>query len=467
MSDFALAHLSDRNLLDELTKLVAAERVSTAALLAHIAEVDARRLFLPAACPSMYVYCVQVLRLSGDAAYRRITAARAARRFPVLFEAVADGRLHLTAVVMLAPHLTRENVDELVAEASHRKRGEIARMLACRFPQPDVPAGIQPLPDPMCEASLALARVAGVWSPGWKVSPLSSGRFALQVTISEATHDKVMRAQALLRHRVPSGDLCEVLDRALDSLLQVLERECFAASDRPRARGEVSVAPGSRHVPSAVKRAVHRRDGERCSFVSEAGERCSETGFLELDHIDPVARGGQASEEGMRVLCRAHNQFEAERVLGSDFMKERRAEAKATRTTARVAEAGRDGHPERVLGEGPETIEEEVTIFEERLRAALAVQRQAPGSRCSEPGARPWGSMAWAGSGRLDPTRCTRTCAGWPIQGRVLGFPARDPDREAEQVLPDGQGVASRPQGRRRVRRAGRAGVDHGVVGVG
>src|SRR5213592_3725183 len=106
MDSYSLTHLADGTLLRDLAALVAQDRTTTAALLAHIAEVDARRLYLPAAHPSMFSYCVHELRLSEEAAYKRIHAARVARKFPVIFEALADGRLHLTAVGLLAPHLT-------------------------------------------------------------------------------------------------------------------------------------------------------------------------------------------------------------------------------------------------------------------------------------------------------------------------------------------------------------------------
>src|SRR5512143_4345271 len=101
-----LSQLSDAVLLRDLTALVARDRLTTARILAHIAEVDARRLYAPAGYPSMFAFCVEELRLSEDAAYKRIRAARVARQFPALFEAVAEGRLHLTVVCLLAPHLT-------------------------------------------------------------------------------------------------------------------------------------------------------------------------------------------------------------------------------------------------------------------------------------------------------------------------------------------------------------------------
>ena len=68
MCTYSLSHLSDGALLRDLAALVAQDRATTARLLAHIAECDARRLYLPAAYPSMFAYCVHELRLSEDAA---------------------------------------------------------------------------------------------------------------------------------------------------------------------------------------------------------------------------------------------------------------------------------------------------------------------------------------------------------------------------------------------------------------
>src|SRR6267154_6459686 len=113
MRAYSLSHLTDAELLRGLTSLVAQDRTTSASLLAHIAEFDTRRLYLPAAYPSTYAYCVHELHLSEDAAYKRIQAARVAREFPAIFEAVADGRLHLSAMVLLTPYLTPENAGDL------------------------------------------------------------------------------------------------------------------------------------------------------------------------------------------------------------------------------------------------------------------------------------------------------------------------------------------------------------------
>src|SRR5204862_3325770 len=79
---------------------------------------------------------------------KRIRAARVARDFPVIFSAVADGRLHLSAVVLLASKLTPENVDDLLSAAANKSKSEIEKLLAERFPQPDVPTQVRDLSPP-------------------------------------------------------------------------------------------------------------------------------------------------------------------------------------------------------------------------------------------------------------------------------------------------------------------------------
>src|SRR5437867_8173834 len=157
MRSYSLSHLSDGDLQRGLVSLVARDRTNTAALLAHIAEYDARRLYVPAGFPSMYLYCVHELHLSEEAARKRIHAARTARQFPAIFDAVAEGRLHLSAVIVLAPHLTPENANDLLTAAAHKTRAEIERLLAEQFPRPDLLAAVQAIhPSPtLCAESLA------------------------------------------------------------------------------------------------------------------------------------------------------------------------------------------------------------------------------------------------------------------------------------------------------------------------
>jgi len=347
-----LSRLSDSVLLQTLVTLLAKERGVTAVVLAYLAEVDGRRLYLPAGYPSMYEFCVRELHLSEDAAFKRIRAARAACEFPVLFAALESGALHLSAIVLLTPHLTPETVDALVAAATHKTKAQIEQLLAERFPRPDLPTLVQVIAEPVqpCETQLAPGPVA-VTTPEHTnapvppveparrevdvvlVKPLAPQRYSLQLTMDQDTHDMLRHAQELLGHEIPTGDVAEVLERALRLLVAHLEKRKFAATPKPRQTPR-HLSENPRHIAAAVKRAVWARDGGQCTFVSGSGRRCPSRTRLEFDHVEPVARGGDASLPSIRLRCRAHNQYTAECEFGAEFMRHKREARREAREAA-------------------------------------------------------------------------------------------------------------------------------------
>ena len=400
MRDYTLAHLHDEVLLRDLAALVDHDRATTATLLAHIAEVDARRLYLPAGHASMHAYCVEELRLSEDAASKRIQAARVARKFPALFTALADGRLHLTAVCLLAPHLTEENAEELIEAATRRRKLEIEGFLAHRFPPPEMPALVRAItatPTGLLQHALAhvggevsapgafdehaLAHVDGGQATSASASP---ERFLLQIPIGKSTREKLRYAQALLSHAVPTGDVAQLLDRALDALILLHEkRKIGAITQRPSSAKPFPRRPCTtdrrRQVPAQVRRAVWERDQGQCSFVGPTGHRCKARRFLEFDHVDPLARGGKATVDGMRLLCRAHNQYEAERAFGVGFMSRKRDEARLAAAKARARLAAAEA---RALAEARAQAEEQTQEVLAGLRGLGCRVEQA--SRAAE-----------------------------------------------------------------------------------
>ena len=136
-----VANLSHTELSGALLRLARCEREATAALIVHLAEFDARRLYEPAGYPSLFKYCMAVLHLSEDAVYNRIEAARAVRRYPVLAEMLAAGALSPTTARLVADHLTVDNQEQLLAAASFKSKQAVEELLAHVFPQPDVAAG--------------------------------------------------------------------------------------------------------------------------------------------------------------------------------------------------------------------------------------------------------------------------------------------------------------------------------------
>jgi len=140
-----------------------------------------------------------------------------------------------------------------------------------------------------------------------------ASRYKVQFTVTQDTHEKLRRVQDLLRHRLPTGDPAAIFDRAISLLLQTLEMQKLATTNRPRT---VQAAESqTRHVPAAVRRKVWARDGGRCKFEGPAG-RCDETGFLEFHHVVPFASGGRTTVENLELRCAAHNRYEAEQHFG-------------------------------------------------------------------------------------------------------------------------------------------------------
>ncbi len=322
----SLAHLSDQELLARVTDLTAEERKVTALLIAYLAELDARRLYLAEGYSSLFTYCTQALHLSEHAAYGRIEAARAAREFPVLLENLAEGSVTLTTVGLLAPHMTAENHQDLLDKARYQSKRAVEELVAGLSPQPPVPDIVRRLPGARHHpASLALldAGQAGPPAPppasarrSATVSPLAPQRYKVQFTASAETCQKLRLAQDLLRHQIPDGDLDQIVQRALTALLEALAKQRVAATEHPR-RGRPT-APHSRHMPAEVKRAVWLRDGGRCAFVGAKGRRCTEGGFLEFHHMKPHAAGGESEStvDNIQLRCRAHNEYEADLYFG-------------------------------------------------------------------------------------------------------------------------------------------------------
>lgn len=140
------ARLPDRKLIKHIKRLARRERRATADLIAHLAILDERRLYLGEGWASLFTYCTKVLHLSEHAAYGRIEAARAARRFPEILEMLASGSVNLTTITLLAPHLTPDNHREVLQAARGKTRRQVEELVAALRPLPPVPSFIRRLP---------------------------------------------------------------------------------------------------------------------------------------------------------------------------------------------------------------------------------------------------------------------------------------------------------------------------------
>ena len=135
-----LQHLSDAELVAGVDRLVQEHRVLTAELLAHIVEMDERKLYRKHACSSMFVYVTDRLHLPEASAYKHINVGRVARKFPLIFDLLDAGDTHLSNLVLLAPHLNEDNHRELLSAVRHKSKRQVEIIVAERFPKELVPA---------------------------------------------------------------------------------------------------------------------------------------------------------------------------------------------------------------------------------------------------------------------------------------------------------------------------------------
>jgi hypothetical protein len=225
--------------------------------------------------------------------------------------------------------------------------------------------------------ALAAEAAEAARKPG-RIEPLSADRYGVHFTADSEFRELLERVRGLAGHRLPSGDLMTLLKHGLEAYERELMKERFALGRKPHRSRGVAAAPSAlsapaeaersapdlaqpelstpgpsnldtkstmnptptpnpkRHCPAAVARAVFLRDGQRCSYVSPNGRRCSARRCLELDHVEPWAVGGESTIENLRLRCRAHNQRYARQYYGKAHVEAAVQHARRRRVAAEV-----------------------------------------------------------------------------------------------------------------------------------
>ena len=310
--------LSDEELVSQIASLCLEGRRLVARLIVHLIEVEDRALDKKSACSSMWAFCTERLKMSAGETSRRLNAAKLVRRFPSVLGRLERGDVHLSALRQLGPYLKEENVDAILDEAKGKTRSQLDEMIARRFPRPNAPTVEIPVVASMMTAT------AGATPPSppapacpARIEPLSATGVLVQMTMTAEGYADLKRAKELLGHCIPDGDTVKVIERALRTLVEDLEKDRRAKTSRPQASVRPS-KPG--HIPAATRREVFARDGEQCTYVDSEGRRCECRTRLELDHIQPRALGGGDDASNLRTRCRSHNLHAAEEVFGKEHV---------------------------------------------------------------------------------------------------------------------------------------------------
>ena len=344
-------------------KLVVSENTSIAKLIAHLAEMSSRKTALKLGYSSLYHYCIECLNLSEGAVPARIHVANVSRRFPQLLVALAARRISLTVAALLAPHLTEDNVQQVISDCAGKTRKKTEEYLVAIKPKPVFDPSIRKRPATTAPALEPSPRGTTTPAPAPSVSPSSSSPvpnhppknsptilqparreiFNFRFSADKEFKDKFERLAEVMGVENAQKNMAEILAKALDIALEKKDPKKKLERRRKRQGGATAKSRSdevtekdqpakSRYVASEVSERVHERDGYQCVYVGLDGRRCTARVALQIDHKKPFGIFQSNDETDLRLLCASHNLLEAERVYGPAFIRQKIAEQRKFRS---------------------------------------------------------------------------------------------------------------------------------------
>ena len=303
-----LTSLSDNELLNSTRSLVAREREATTALLWHLREIEARRLYADQGYPSIWEYMTRGLGYCEGSAGRRIAAMRLLNEVPNIEPDLKSGALSISNASALQRFFRSEEKQSgrtysqaekatLAAGVTNRSRRDCDVLLAGLSPE--------------------LARQE-------KIRPVSVNEVEIRFNASCELMAKLEKVKGLLSHRNRSPSFAELFEALADLAIKKLDPD--AKRTRPICRPELPIettspAKVNRNIPSSQRSVVWRRDKGRCTFVSKENRiRCESRHRLEIHHIHEFARGWQHILENMTLRCKTHNLHAAIETFGPEVM---------------------------------------------------------------------------------------------------------------------------------------------------
>ena len=339
-----------RALSARLADLLRAEQVAMADFLLALADFDRRRLWVDLGYANLFAYLHRELGLSRSAAHYRKTAVDLIQRFPPVEAAFRSGRLCLTTSFELARVLTPENLDEVLPRFFGLSRREAMEVAASIVPAETIPERtvVTPVRESTpaqanavqatatldlgrCEAAAPAAPAreclpVGTSSPApsrrvepparVEVRPLDAERSRIHLTVDRGFHARLEEARDALSHAHPNASDGEILELALEALLERASKRKGLGTRRPKAP-----RPAKReHVPAHVLAAALERAGHCCEWRLASGGSCGSRRRLQADHIQPLALGGTSDLANIRIACAFHNLLAAREVFGDAWM---------------------------------------------------------------------------------------------------------------------------------------------------
>ena len=312
--------MSFAEIIASARQLVKDERGIIADLIRHLVAIECLKNYAMEGYSSLFNYCTEALGLSHNKACKRVAVARISRLYPELLTMLENGEVSVSILALLPPKLTEANYELVIEGIKNRSKREAELFLSTISLN-----GEQLQDEPRVEVKILcsqdvfqkLERAKEILAPGGQTWSDVLNE-ALEVFLEK--NDPVLKAERAQKRS----------EAKLDKIL-VEEKEAAgsvvadAPDFIPGKTDPIRILPGekgraARYIPQAIRHAVTMRDEGCCSYVSPEGKCCGSRKFLELDHRIPWAFGGQHEVSNLRLLCRAHNQYVAEKMIGMEFM---------------------------------------------------------------------------------------------------------------------------------------------------
>lgn len=359
-----LQNFSGEELDQSAKELVSDEKQDVARLIAHLAEIGERDYHVELGYKTLFLYCTLRLNLGEGTVYRRTQVARVCRRFPQILEALHSGRLHLTAASLIAPHLTEENVDDIITKAERKTKREINEFLVTLAPQEEFKSSVRKQPARSGNRNQKKSEGSTTEDEGTQrgvipylseggctpdiLRPATEDRYNFRFNARKTFAEKFERMAEVLGVEHPHQHLEELFERGIEAVLdkedpkRKLERrrqreekkqaarsgeedkERSAVRERDETEGSESAnRTVSRYVPAEVRERVLEKAGYRCEFYGPDGSRCRCRTGLQIEHTLPFAVYRTHDERFLKVFCSAHNRYAAKRYYGSEFIQQK------------------------------------------------------------------------------------------------------------------------------------------------
>ncbi|MGE0631120.1 MAG: HNH endonuclease [Pseudobdellovibrionaceae bacterium] len=297
---FKYKTLSNLQLTDALVQKSQTERNLTVEVIELLEEFESRKYYLELGFGSLMDFCIQELKYSESAAYRRISAMRTSRDVPEIKQALQEGTLNLVNVTQ-AQTLFKAEAKNNNAYTKEEKR-TLLKSLENKSKR---------------EAEKIIAQESPLLALQEKVRPTGDNKTQITLTIDDVLMEKLATIKNLTSHKNPNPSYSDLIDMLADIALKKLDPQNPSLSQRKATPPVVSKNLG--YVSARIKREVWKEGV--CSHTDpETGRKCGSKFQLEIDHVIPIAKGGTSNIENLRLVCRNHNLFYARKHFGNKKM---------------------------------------------------------------------------------------------------------------------------------------------------